>query len=168
MKLNPNKCRFGVSTRIVFGHLVTQWGIEANPSKVKALADIPSSWTKKKVMKLNSRAPALCRFISKSSDQCYKFFNTLTWCKDFQLSGDWESAFWEPKTHLGAPFLLIKLKPGDVLQLYLAISKKLIYYVNKILRDAKTKYANLEKLILALIMTVTKLSHTSNVIRLKW
>jgi hypothetical protein len=37
MKLNPNKCVFGVSTRKLLDFLVSHWEIEANPEKIKAI-----------------------------------------------------------------------------------------------------------------------------------
>ena len=37
MKLNPEKCIFGVSTRKLLGFLVSHRGIEANPAKIKAM-----------------------------------------------------------------------------------------------------------------------------------
>ena len=39
MKLNPAKCAFGVSARWFMGFLMTQRGIEANPSQLKAILD---------------------------------------------------------------------------------------------------------------------------------
>ena len=35
MKLNPVKCAFGVSTGRFLGFMMTQRGIEANPSQIK-------------------------------------------------------------------------------------------------------------------------------------
>ena len=37
MKLNPTKCAFGVSTGRFMGFMMTQRGIEANPSQLKAI-----------------------------------------------------------------------------------------------------------------------------------
>ena len=45
MKLNPAKCAFGVSTEQFLGFTMTQRGIEANPSQLKAILEslAPSS-----------------------------------------------------------------------------------------------------------------------------
>nr|GFB27157.1 reverse transcriptase domain-containing protein [Tanacetum cinerariifolium] len=40
MKLNPNKCSFGVKEGKFPGYMVTSKGIRANPKKTKALADL--------------------------------------------------------------------------------------------------------------------------------
>jgi hypothetical protein len=37
MKLNPEKCTFGVLAGQLLGYIVSQQGIEANPSKIKAI-----------------------------------------------------------------------------------------------------------------------------------
>ena len=70
------------------------------------------------------------------------------------------------KEHLGRPPLLLKLIEGENLYLYLFISKQavsaalvreeeklqlLVYYVNKRLLDAETKYPKLENFALALL-----------------
>src|SRR3954462_6978012 len=38
IKLNPNKCAFGVSAGKLLGYMVSSRGIEANPKKFKAIA----------------------------------------------------------------------------------------------------------------------------------
>ena len=40
MKLNPNKCAFGVSSVKFLGFMVSHRGIEANPDKIQAILDM--------------------------------------------------------------------------------------------------------------------------------
>ena len=40
MRLNPEKCVFGVHSGKLLGFLVSHRGIEANPEKVKAIEDM--------------------------------------------------------------------------------------------------------------------------------
>ena len=42
MKLNPNKCAFGVASRKFLGFMVSQRGIEANLEKVRAILEMTS------------------------------------------------------------------------------------------------------------------------------
>ena len=42
MKLNPEKCTFGVTSDEFLGYVVTQRGIEANPKQITAILDLPS------------------------------------------------------------------------------------------------------------------------------
>ena len=37
IKLNPTKCVFGVPFRKLLGFVVSRWGIELDPSKIKAI-----------------------------------------------------------------------------------------------------------------------------------
>ena len=118
------------------------------------------------------RMAALSRFISRLSDKSHAFFGTLKNLKDFQWTGECESALLELKSYLTTPPLLSKPLLGEVLLLYLVVSKhavsavlvrkegnkKLpIYYVSKALLDAETRYTHLEKLSLALIIAARKL-----------
>lgn len=45
MKLNPNKCAFGVTSGKFLGFMVTHREIEANPEKIRALLEIRSPKT---------------------------------------------------------------------------------------------------------------------------
>ena len=47
MKLNPLKCAFGVNAGRFLGFMVTQRGIEANPTQLKAILQSPSPTSKK-------------------------------------------------------------------------------------------------------------------------
>ena len=49
MKLNPNKCVFGVTTGKFLGFMVSQRGIEVNPEKVRAIIELAPSKTVKEV-----------------------------------------------------------------------------------------------------------------------
>ncbi|XP_019229710.1 PREDICTED: uncharacterized protein LOC109210711 [Nicotiana attenuata] len=78
MKLNPEKCAFGVTSGRFLGFLVSQRGIAVNPDQIKAIKGIPEMLTsKKQVQKLTGRITALSRFISRSSYRCHKFFSVL-------------------------------------------------------------------------------------------
>ena len=49
MKLNPSKCAFGVSSRKFLGFMVSQRRIKANSKKVRAILEMSSMKTIKKV-----------------------------------------------------------------------------------------------------------------------
>lgn len=48
MGLNPLKCLFGLTTGRFLGYLVTSWGIEANPDKIRATGTYQHPKTRKK------------------------------------------------------------------------------------------------------------------------
>ena len=59
VKLNPDKCAFGVSSGKFLGLLVSHQGIEANPKKIRAVTEMRSSRTVKKVQSLTGKLEAL-------------------------------------------------------------------------------------------------------------
>ena len=61
MKLNPEKCAFGVSSGKFLGFLVSHRGIEANPEKIRAVTDMKSPRTVKEVQSLTGKLAALTR-----------------------------------------------------------------------------------------------------------
>lgn len=77
MKLNPQKCVFGVESGNFLGFLVNHSGIEANPAKIKVLLNMKSLVSVKQVQSLTGRIAALKRFVSKSSNKCKEFFKAI-------------------------------------------------------------------------------------------
>ncbi|CAN0920673.1 Retrovirus-related Pol polyprotein from transposon opus, partial [Linum grandiflorum] len=49
LRLNPEKCTFGVTSGKLLGFIVSQKGIEVDPDKVKAIVDMPPPQTQKEV-----------------------------------------------------------------------------------------------------------------------
>ena len=63
LRLNPNKCVFCASLGKLLSFIVSQRGIEADPAKVKAIRDMPTSKTKKQVRNCLGRINCIARFI---------------------------------------------------------------------------------------------------------
>ena len=77
MKMNPNKCMFGVTTGKFLGFMVSQRGLEVNTDKIRAIMELEPPRTVKEVQSLNGKIPALNRFVLKATDKCLPFFRTL-------------------------------------------------------------------------------------------
>ncbi|KAL5578660.1 hypothetical protein UlMin_011102 [Ulmus minor] len=75
------------------------------------------------VQRLTGRVAALSRFISRSSEKCHLFFNTLRKSKDFEWTPACEQALQDLKRYLTSPPLLSKPKDGEQLYIYLAVSE---------------------------------------------
>ena len=86
MKLNPNKCAFGVSSGKFLGFMVSHKRIEANPDKIQAILDMKPPQNVKEVQSLTGRVAALNRFVSKATDKCLPFFKVLK--KAFEWTDD--------------------------------------------------------------------------------
>ena len=77
MKLNPNKCVFGVTAGKFLGFMVSQRGIEVNSEKIRVIVQLEPPKTIKEFQSLNGEIAALNRFASRVTDKCLPFFRTL-------------------------------------------------------------------------------------------
>jgi len=74
LKLNPEKCVFGVEAGKFLGFLLSERGIEANPEKCVAILTMRSPTTVKEVQQLTGRIAALSRFVSASGEKGRPYF----------------------------------------------------------------------------------------------
>jgi hypothetical protein len=77
LKLNLDKCVFGVTRGKVLGCLVSTKGIEASPNKIKAILQMQPPQTKKEVQKLTGCIAVLNKFIAKLAKRSLPFFSIL-------------------------------------------------------------------------------------------
>ena len=77
MKLNPNKCVFGVTARKFLGFMVSQRGIKINLEKIRVIVELAPPKTVEEVQSLNKKIVVLNRFVSRATDKCLPFFCLL-------------------------------------------------------------------------------------------
>ena len=77
LRLNPNKCTFGVRSDKLLGFVVSGKGIEVDPAKVRAIQEMPTPRTKKEVMGFLRRLNYVSRFISHLTTTCDPIFKLL-------------------------------------------------------------------------------------------
>ncbi|MBI1572404.1 hypothetical protein IOK37_26810, partial [Escherichia coli] len=70
LRLNPQKCTFGVTAGKMLGFLITQRGIEVDPSKIQAIMEISPPRTEKEVRSFLGKVQFISRFISKLTTTC--------------------------------------------------------------------------------------------------
>ncbi|TQD74464.1 hypothetical protein C1H46_039992 [Malus baccata] len=162
MRLNPNKCTFGVGSGKFLGFMISQRGIEVNPEKIKAIIDMKEPVTSKDVQSLTGKVAALTRFISKATDRYAPFFKALKGSKKhITWTDECVETFNDLKDYMSKAHLLYKPEVGDTLIIYLSVSASAVssvlirkdgnvewpvYYASKALQDAETQYSNIEKL----------------------
>lgn len=125
MRLNPNKCTFGVRSGKFLGYLVSQRGIEANPYKIRAVVEMKSPSTAKELQSLSGRLITLNKFISRYSDKCAPFFKvlkTMTETTKYVWTPECEAAFQKIEYLNNLP-LLVALRVGETLLLYIGVSE---------------------------------------------
>jgi hypothetical protein len=77
LKLNLEKCVFGVKKGKFLGCLVSTKGIEDNPNKIEAILRMEPPSTKKGAQSVTGRLASLNRFISRSAKRNLPFFEVL-------------------------------------------------------------------------------------------
>ena len=77
MRLNPQKCTFGVTVGKLLGFLVNDRGIEVDSSKIKAILEMPTPKNEKEIRGFLSRLQYISRFIAKLTSTCEPIFKLL-------------------------------------------------------------------------------------------
>nr|GEV16690.1 reverse transcriptase domain-containing protein [Tanacetum cinerariifolium] len=101
MKLNPQKCSFGLAEGVFLGYVITPEGIKPCPDKTAAVLQLPSPQTVKEVQSLNGKLASLNRV-------------------DFRWTAKAEQAFQQLKQHLSDLPLLVAPRPQEDLIMYLS------------------------------------------------
>ena len=126
LKLNPEKCVFGVPSGKLIGFFVSQRGIEANPDKIRAIEQIEAPKRIKDVRRLTGCVAALSRFISKSVERALPFFKILKKTGPVEWTPETEAALQDLKKYLSSAPVLVAPKPQEPLLLYLAATNQVV------------------------------------------
>jgi hypothetical protein len=126
LKLNLEKCVFGIHKGEVLGCLVSTKGIEANLDKIKAPVEMQDLVSVKDVQKLTGRVAALNRFIPRAAERSLPFFQLLKSAKNFQWSKAQKQAFQELKDYLSNITKLCPSEPRSPLLLYVSTSNSVV------------------------------------------
>ncbi|XP_070057393.1 uncharacterized protein [Nicotiana tomentosiformis] len=111
MKINREKCAFGVSSGKFLGFMVSQRGIEVNPNKIKAIKDIPDQLSSvKRVQRLTGRLTALSRSVFRSLEKCHHFFSLLKKKNNIEWTPGMLAGFEIFEKVFVKPFVTIKTK----------------------------------------------------------
>jgi hypothetical protein len=120
LKLNPEKCIFGIRKGQLLGCMVSKRGIQANPQKIEALRRMQPPSSRKEVQRLTGRIASLDRFISKAAERSLPFFKVLRANSTFQWGPEQQQAFDDLKKYLEDSAVMTKPSPKAELLLYIA------------------------------------------------
>jgi len=172
LKLNPEKCMFGVEAGKFLGFLLTERGIRANPEKCAALINMRSPISVKEVQHLIGRMTALFRFVSAGGDNGHPYFQCLSRNNKFVWTHECEEAFENLKKYLASSPVLCRPELGTPLHLYFGVTERAIssvllqeqdqvqrpiYFISKVLQGPEIRYQSLGKAVLAVVFSARRL-----------
>ena len=71
LRLNPNKCTFGIRSGKLLGFIVSDKGIQVDHAKVKAIQEMPTPRTDKEFRGFLGRLNYIARFIPGNGTFCF-------------------------------------------------------------------------------------------------
>jgi hypothetical protein len=126
VKLNPEKCIFGVPRGMLLGYIVSQWGIEPNPEKVTALERMGPIRDLKGVQKMLGCLAALSRFISRLNEKGLPLYRLLKKHERFSWTVEAQEALDKLKVTLARAPILTPPQDGEPLYLYVATTTQVV------------------------------------------
>ena len=120
IKLNPEKCVFGVPAGKLLGFIVSNKGIEANPAKIRALSQLATPTDLKQVQKLAGCVAALSHFISRLGEKVLPLYRLLRHADNFEWTDAGTAGLEEIKTLLASNPILAAPNAGEPMLLYIS------------------------------------------------
>ena len=128
LKMNPNKCAFGVSAGEFLGFLIHEGGIGVGKKSMKAIDEIVPPTNLKELQSLLGKINFVRRFISNLSQKVLPFSSLLKIKKDqkFVWGDEQQKAFDEIKEYMKKPPVLVPPQLNKPFKLYVAANAQTI------------------------------------------
>jgi hypothetical protein len=128
LKMNPNKCAFGVSAGEFLGFLVHEGGIEVVKKSMKAIDEVVPPPNLKELQSMLGKINFVRRFISNLSQKVLPFSPLLKVKKDqkFIWGDEQQKAFDEIKRYMKEPPVLVPPQLNKPFKLYVAADTQTI------------------------------------------
>jgi hypothetical protein len=178
VKLNPEKCVFGVPRGMLLGFIVSERGIEANPEKIATITNMDPIKDLKGVQRVMGCLAALSRFISRLGEKGLPLYRLLRKAERFTWTPEAEKALGNLKALLSSAPILVPPTAGEALLIYVAATTQVVsaaivverqeeehallvqrpvYFISEVLSETKIRYPQIQKLLYAVILTRQKL-----------
>jgi hypothetical protein len=126
VKLNPEKCVFGVPRGMLLGFIVSKRGIEANPEKIAAITNMGPIKDLKGVQRVMGCLAALSRFISRLGEKGLPLYRLLRKAERFTWTREAEEALGNLKPLLTNAPILVPPVVGEALLIYVAATTQVV------------------------------------------
>lgn len=167
LKLNRDKCEF-LKTEVAFlGHIITSNGLKVDPKKVEAIVSMRKPEGVADIQRINGCVNYLSRFLPNLSDVMAPIMKLTRKAQPWEWTQEQERAFDKMKSLVtNTPVLAYydSSKPITVqcdssqsgLGAVLMQEGKPIAYASRALRDSETRYAQIEKELLAIVWSLER------------
>jgi hypothetical protein len=126
VKLNPEKCVFGVPRGMLLGFIVSERGIEANPEKIAAITNMGPIKDLKGVQRVMGCLVALSRFISRLGKKGLPLYRLLRKTERFTWTPEAEEALRNLKVLLTNAPILVPPAAREALLIYVAATTHVV------------------------------------------
>jgi hypothetical protein len=162
VKLNPEKCVFGVPRGMLLVFVVSECGIEANPEKSSAIMNMGPIKNLKGVQRVTGYLAALSRFIARLGQCSLPLYKLMKKSDHFTWTPEAQEALDSLKNMLKSPPILTAPTPEESMLLYISATTQVVsaalvvereeprrsqkvqrpmYFVSEVLLDSKTHYS---------------------------
>ena len=167
IRLNKAKLALRLTELDFMGHRLTSQGLKPDPNKVSAILNLEPPRNKEEVQRFSGAVNYLAKFLPKLS-QIMEPIRRLTQCDvDWHWSEEHDRAFREVKCLVTQAPILAYYKPdkeliiqcdasGKGIGAALIQEGKPVAYASRALTDAETRYATIEKEMLAVVFSLEK------------
>jgi ribonuclease HI len=180
VKLNPEKCVFGVPRGMLLEYIVSQRGIELNPKNVTSLKRMGPIRDLKGVQKVLGCLAALSRFILRLGEKGLPHYRLLKKHERFSWTVEDQEALDKLKATLAHAPILMPPRDSEPLHLYVAATTQVVsavivverteeghalpvqrpvYYIGEVLSETKPRYPQIQKLLYSVVLARRKLQH---------
>ena len=165
MTLNLDKCQFSTDRVKFLGHVISFSGIEADPEKLQAIADLPPPPNVQEVRTFLGMVSQLSKFSEHLADKTKSIRDLLHKGNQCTWGSDQQKAFEQIKSVLTRAPVLALYDPnketkvaadassflgGVILQLQPDNSWRSVSFISRAMTPTETRYAEIEKEALAL------------------
>jgi hypothetical protein len=124
VKLNSEKCVFGVLRGMLLGFVVSEHGIEANPEKISAIMDMGPIKNLKGVQRVTGCPAAISNFIARLGERSLPLYKLMKKSNHFTWIPDAKDALDSLKNMLKSPPILTAPTTEEPMLLYISATTK--------------------------------------------